>query len=57
MKNPTKRAIVKATSENVNVYLLKNGNYHDADAMGNNEAPTAKKAGKKEFTKDELIFI
>lgn len=56
MNNPVRKVTVKATKETLNVYSLKNGNYHDADRMGANELPTAQKAGKKEFTKDELIF-
>lgn len=53
MKN---KATVKATNEQLIVYKMKNGNYYDWDAMGENQLPTASKAGKKEFIKDELII-
>jgi len=48
------KATVKATGEELTVYLLQNGNYYDYKAMGANEPPSAPKAGKKEFTRDEL---
>jgi len=50
------KAIVKATSETLKVYRLKNGNYYDFENMGENMPPSAKKAGKKEFKPDELIM-
>lgn len=56
MSNLKIEATVKATGEKVIVYKLNNGNYYDYERMGANEHPTASKAGKKEFAKDELIL-
>lgn len=49
-------AIVKSTKEPLKVYKLASGNYYDYDRMGSHEPPSAIKAGKKEFTPDELII-
>lgn len=49
-----KPVTVRATGEKLNVYKLQNGNYYDYDAMGAGDPPTAHKADKKEFTKNEL---
>lgn len=51
-----KKATVKATGEKLIVYKLHNGNYHDYENMGMDKPPAAAKAGKKEFTKSELII-
>ena len=51
-----KKATIKATGETINVYSLSNGNYYDYDNMGADKPPSAMKAGKKEFKKDELTF-
>ena len=51
-----KKATIKATGEKLNVYSLRNGNYYNYDNMGSGKPPSAIKAGKKEFKKDELIF-
>lgn len=47
-------AIIKATGEKITVYKLRNGNYYDRLAMGENEKPFAQKANKKEFAPEEL---
>ena len=49
-------AIVKATKEPIKVYKLHHGDWYDYDSMGEGDLPSAPKAGKKEFTSDELIF-
>lgn len=49
-------ATVKATGEKLVVYKLHSGNWYDYDNMGAGDPPKALKAGKKEFTKDELII-
>lgn len=51
-----KKVTVKATGEEINVYQLRLGNYYDYDNMSADKPPSAIKAGKKEFKKDELIF-
>jgi len=51
-----KKATIIATSEQINVYKLENGNYYDYDGLGENKPPTATKANKKEFEKKELRF-
>jgi hypothetical protein len=53
---------IKETGEEITVYLLKTGStfsdkYHDANAVGVNQKPTATKANKKIFDKSELIFL
>lgn len=52
-----KKVKIKATGETINVYLLNNGNYYDYDNMGADKLPSATKANKKEFEKNELIFL
>ena len=47
-------ATIIATGEQIKVYSLKNGHYYDANAISNNNPPTAKRANKKEFTREEL---
>lgn len=56
MNNPKIEATVKATGEKLIVYRKHNGNYYDYEKMGANELPSAPKANKKEFTKDELTL-
>lgn len=48
------KAKVKDTGEILTVYKLHNSNYYDYDNMGANEPPSAIKANKKEFSKDEI---
>lgn len=51
-----KTAIIKATGEKINVYLIhSNGKWYDGDAIGDSDIPTSK-LGKKEFDEKELIF-
>lgn len=53
------QATVKATGEKLRVYKLKSGNYYDYDNMGADLKmfpPSAPRANKKEFTKEELIL-
>ena len=50
------KATIKATGEVINVYQLSGGTYYDYDNMGEDKPPSAPKAGKKEFKKEELLF-
>ena len=48
------KAKVIETSERIKVYKLANGNWYDHDNQRQDLPPAAPKAGKKEFTPDEL---
>lgn len=49
--------LIKETNEKVIVYKLKNGNFYDFENMAKNLPPTAKEAGKKEFTPNEVTTL
>jgi len=53
--NNEKKAIVRATKEEITVYQLQRGGWHDANCIGANQPPTSK-TGKKVFTTKELKF-
>lgn len=48
------KAKVTDTGERLKVYKLANNNWYDYDAMEQDKAPTAVKAGKKMFSAGEL---
>jgi len=50
------KATVKATNEKINVYLLNDGDYYDYDNMSERLPPSAPKANKKRFKKEELTL-
>ena len=56
MEASIKEATIRATGENIKVYLLNRCTYYDYDNMFEHQPPSASKAGKKEFNKKELIF-
>lgn len=47
---------VKETGEVLEVYWVSSGGYYDWKGISEAAPPTAKKANKKRFQKDELIF-
>jgi hypothetical protein len=46
---------IKETGEIIEVYQLRNGNYHDWHAVGADQ-PATSKTGKKEFKKEEVVL-
>lgn len=53
----TFQATIKATGETIRVYKLHDQDFYDYDNMGEDKPPAASKAGKKKFSKEELINI
>lgn len=57
MENKVKKAVIRKTGEEINVYKLESGGYYDYDNMSHSKPPKAKIANKKQFDVKELHFV